>query len=411
MYRAGRALYRDVRMLPGNVVSARSWGSIRALFRGGRGGLRAGRTDLRRRGAGLLQRSRVRVGTVSRGSTVRLSWARVALVIVADLSVAQAQEVLEVEKGEEVRTETNPSERLTKWNAPPSCIPIEDLRRQVEKQIMGEPDVIREVRGEMLRGPAGWIVTFTVHDSNDRLGERLLQLSGDDCRAHDETLALVIALLLEHGPPPPPEEDPPPTEPDEREPAQPAALAEEREPLQPILREDEEELLLLRGGIGWGATTGWLPRVSWGPTAFFGVVLEQAAVELGGDYYLPDESTGVEDAMVSTWGGRVHLRGCRLPEWGSWGASVCVGLGWLALSASGRGGTNLESVLHWTVDTSLSGTLIYRLGSRLGLEAGVELIAPFSRGRFVFEGPAGEILVHKTRPILFAPHVGVVLTL
>lgn len=343
---------------------------------------------------------------------MRLSWAVASLVIGATLSTAEAQEAFDAERSDALSTQTSSPVRLTNWSAPPSCISVEELRLQVGKQITEELTAIREVRGEMLRGPAGWVATFTVHDSKNSSGERLLELSGDDCRAHDETLALVVALLLEHGPPAPSEEEPPPAIKNVPAPAQPAEATQEPEPRRGRPLENEAELLRLRTGTGWGATSGWLPSLGWGPTVFLGAqVFERAALDLVGDYYLSRESDGFEEATMRASGGRVHVRGCGLPRWGSWGASICGGVGWVALVATGNRVPGAQTALHGTGHASVSGALVYRLGAHFGLEAGGELVAPFSRGRFVFEGPAGEILVHETRPILFASHVGVVLTL
>jgi hypothetical protein len=266
----------------------------------------------------------------------------------------------------------------------------------------------------MLRGPAGWIVTFTVYDQDRRLGERQLELSSDDCRSHDATLALVVALLLEHGPPQAPVEEPlaePPVEAAPPSSQQPAPSEREPEPTQDR-RSKKETPLHLRGGVGWGVISGWLPQLASGPTTFWGVeVLERASLELALDYYFRDESAGFEDATARMSGGRIHVRGCGLPRWGNWGLSVCGGFGWMGLAATGRETAQAKSVLHGTPEARVSLALDYRMGARFSLEAGVGVGAPFRRGRFVFARGAEEVLVHDTDPILLASHVGVVLTL
>lgn len=351
---------------------------------------------------------------------MRAAWARFVIVSAVNLSTALAEEERSVSESEgrggedrlgEALNGPSPSERFTAWNAPPSCIAIEELRSQVKEQITLEPSVIREVRGEILRGPASWIVTFSVYDADQKLGERLLELEGDDCRTHDATLALVVALLLEHGPSPPPEEESPPPEPPEPQPVKPEASEPEPQPPQPT-ESNEVGSFHLRGGVGWGVVTGFLPSLGFGPTGFLGAeVLENAAVEVVGDYFLPVESAGFEGATVQAAGGRIHFRGCGLSRFESWEASVCAGLGWMGLAASGRDVREAKSALHGTLETSASAALIYRLRSGLGLELGGEAMMPFRRGRFVFATEGGEVLVHDTESILFASHVGVVLTL
>lgn len=370
----------------------------------------------------MLQWSFVRVRILSWGRSVRAAWTAFTLSSVLNLSTGLAEEVPDAPKSEgegegdrrgEALEEASPAARFTAWSAPSSCIAIEELRSRVREQITLEPSVIREVRGEMLRGPAGWIVTFSVYDGDRKLGERLLELEGDACRTHDATLALVVALLLEHGPPPPPDEEPTPPGPPERPPVKSETPKAEEEPAPPAPPvSDEAELLRLRGGVGWGVISGWLPSLGFGPTGFVGAeVFEKAAVEVVGDYYLPIESTQFESASATMAGGRVHLRGCGLPKWKRWEAAVCAGFGWMGLSASGRDVPEPESALHGTLETSGSAALVYQLGSGFGLEIGGEVMAPFGRGRFVFAKEGGEVLVHDTGRVLFASHVGVVLTL
>jgi hypothetical protein len=306
--------------------------------------------------------------------------------------------------------------RLTEWDAPPTCIALPDLRARVKTQMMGEPSVIREVRGNMLRGPAGWIASFTVYDADQRLGERILELSGEECRAHDETLALVIALLLEHGPPPPegeaPAADPQKTEDETAKAPKEEQEAKEPEPSPVLPAQEKAPVLRLRGGLGFQAISGWLPSVALGPSAFLGAeIFERASIELVGDYYLGQETEGPLGASVRTSGGRAHLRGCGLPQFGRWGASGCFGFGWMALAASGQDVLRPKEVLHGSFETSAALGLTYRLTERFGLKGEVEGTAPFRRGRFVFERGPGVREVHQTSALVFASYVGVVLTL
>lgn len=313
-------------------------------------------------------------------------------------------------------TSSDPADRLTLWNAPPTCIALHDLRGRVKRQITGEPSAIREVRGEMLRGPAGWIASFTVYDADTRLGERVLELSGEDCRTHDATLALVVALLLEHGPPPPAEDEGPvgTPEPEQTAPAEPEEIPEPEEPRPSpeVVSDERAPALRLRAGLGFQAVSGWLPSLGWGPTTFVGAeIFERASVELALDYYLGNESAGFEEATVKTTGGRIHLRGCVLHSFGNWGTPVCLGVGWIAIAAVGQGVPDARSALHGSFEASGSLGLTYRLNPHFGVEAGARVTAPARRGRFVFQNGNGQEEVHTTSPVLFATHVGVVLTL
>ena len=62
----------------------------------------------------------------------------------------------------------------------------------------------------MVAQKQGWVVTLHVYEDGKLLGDRVLELDTVDCRAHDETITLVSALLLEHGPAPAAEPVPPP---------------------------------------------------------------------------------------------------------------------------------------------------------------------------------------------------------
>lgn len=322
-----------------------------------------------------------------------------------------------VARAEEPDVDPRPAaERLTQWEAPPTCIALSELRVRVEAQMMSEPNVVREVRGSMLRGPAGWIASFTVYDADRRLGERILELSEEECRTHDETLALVIALLLEHGPPPPEggeilEEEPRKAEPSNADKVNENELKAAQKAEEPSAHE-RAPLVRFRSGIGFQAISGWLPAVAFGPTAFLGAeIFERGSVELVGDYYLAKESRSVEGGSAKTSGGRGHLRGCGLPQFGRWGAAACFGLGWMAIAASGQRTLRPESALHRSFETSASLGLTYRFTPYLHLQGALQGTAPFRRAHFVFESDSGEREVHRTSPVIFASYVGVVLTL
>jgi len=91
---------------------------------------------------------------------------------------------------------------LRAWEAPSECILLDELRTGVAVQRTAAFKEVRSVEGKVQTSDSGWSVMLTVYEGELRLGERVLELPGEDCRAHDETLALVVALLLEHGPPP-----------------------------------------------------------------------------------------------------------------------------------------------------------------------------------------------------------------
>lgn len=313
--------------------------------------------------------------------------------------------------------ESNAVRRLTAWKAPPTCVQLEELRQEVERHLSADPEVARQVRGEMLRGPAGWIVTLTVYESERRLGERLLQLDGDACRVHDETLALVVALLLEHGPPspsePPTTEETTPDEVEEKPPSEPGVEGEE-EPMVPKQAPptvEPRQPLPLRAGVGARLVTGWLPSVGWGTSVFVGARLfEFGALDLLGDFYLP-KTTVFESVTVRASGGRVHGRGCALPSWGAFGLSPCAGLGWIGFSAAGREVTEPKTVFLGAFEGSVSLSGSYQVAERWAFEGGVEGIFPLRRGNFVLESATGEVPVYRTSAVIFSAHVGVVLTL
>src|SRR5690606_29139698 len=178
---------------------------------------------------------------------------------------------------------------LRSWEAPGECIFLPDLRGKVAAQSTPDQRELRSVEGQVKTSDSGWSVTLTVYEGDVRLGERVLELQGEDCRAHDETLALVIALLLEHGPAPPDDSKQTESEPTPPESAPPesADLLSDESPDAPVDPPAKHPSETLRGRVGLGvsALSGLAPSLAWGPTVLGGVTfLDDWSVDLQGDF-------------------------------------------------------------------------------------------------------------------------------
>src|SRR5690606_30937673 len=142
--------------------------------------------------------------------------------------------------------------------------------------------------GKVQTSDSGWSVMLTVYEGELRLGERVLELPGEDCRAHDETLALVVALLLEHGPPPAHESAEIDSEPAVAEPKISDLPKAESPPSVGSLVEHPEKKVRARVGPGVRALGGLAPSLVWGPTFLAGLTyLDHWAIDVQGDFYAP----------------------------------------------------------------------------------------------------------------------------
>ncbi len=293
---------------------------------------------------------------------------------------------------------------LRDWDAPEGCIDLSALRAKVAVQNAQDSLEFRSVEGHVLMNDAGWAVTLTVYEGEVKLGQRFLELKGDDCRAHDETLALVVALLLEHGPPPPEESEQTQseTEPEPSVPPQETSDDVADVVLEPP-RKRPSGKIRGRVGIGVRALGGLSPSLSWGPTVLGGVIfLEHWAVDLQGDFYTKDteplllsEYAAAAGEMVTT-GARVHARACVMSGEGRVRVSACPGFGWIMLQASGRSMTDPQSATYRSAEAGAEIGILGRIFDPVSLLLEGGLLVPLRQGSFVLTSPDGVVEVHET---------------
>lgn len=83
----------------------------------------------------------------------------------------------------------------------PQCIPARALEDRVEAQLgrvvfVANPDVLVTLRMQAERDVLSLVIALTLPDGTP-LGLRTLRTTGTDCRALDDELALVLALLID----------------------------------------------------------------------------------------------------------------------------------------------------------------------------------------------------------------------
>lgn len=279
----------------------------------------------------------------------------------------------------------------------PNCVDEATLERRVAALV--RPDRLnsaRRVRGTVAPAGAGWSVQFRVFEGEVLVGRRRLEFESGDCGPFQESVELVLALLLEgQGLEQPTEE----TAGDAVVAAPTAsASAEAKAPVE-VLPEAEKRpspRVTGRFRLGGEASLGVMPA----PAA--GVRLE-GGVELKVPIALFARATWhVDGSMAIPSGGSLELGGYRLAVMGcylyrhGWVLSFCGGLGFVSLTAAGK---DVPGARAATFDQG-AGVFGLSLGVPLtrswSLELGTELEAWFARPEYVLLGPSGAEVVHTS---------------
>ncbi len=263
-----------------------------------------------------------------------------------------------------------------------SCISERALERSVERRLRRKvfgADARFFLRLSFGRSDGAWLADLQLADSEGLLGKRQLSTEARHCSALDDSLALVVALLVDT----PPEREPAPLDAPVPKPAPPPPA---RRAPTPIRVPDES--FAPREPLGFGArgsgqaVAGLVP--GWGLGA-------EVAAEL--DFPRGPRVLALFDATLSrersgSRGGaqfnarRIGLELCGLGgSWGAFSVEPCVGqrVGWLGA----RGfdfDRNLDTTrLYYALAAGADGELT--LGSLL-LSAGVRGEFPLTRDRF-----------------------------
>ena len=168
------------------------------------------------------------------------------------------------------------------WHEAPAggnCIDAERLASTVEQRLGRQVFVPHDsadvrVRGGITRIDGRWVVKIELASAaGDAMGERDLETESPDCSSLDDSLALVLAVMLDI----PKTRVPEPVAPAAPAPTTPAALA----PAAPVPRTSILRLprdtpprrpsTRIEAGLGGVVTYGLLPQVAWGLRAHVAV--------------------------------------------------------------------------------------------------------------------------------------------
>lgn len=297
---------------------------------------------------------------------------------------------------------------LSRSAAASSCLDAVALTRSVEKRLRRRVfarDGALVLRVALDRRGADWVAELSLGDAVGPLGERSLSTGASHCSALDDSLALVVALLV----------DTPPQRPvqaaDQRAPAEraveaaagkpaensaepsplprastplvlPADTWAPREPWHFAVRAGGSLQLGALPGLAYGAGLGVSARVPHGPW-----------LRLNGDFLAPKEShTGDGSRGVRLASQRMGLLVCgRAAHWGSIDWEICAGQRVGRITAQGLGFDQSLSVnrLYWAAVAGAE--LAFPLTRYLYVPVGLFLEIPVTRDSFVAREVAGSL--------------------
>lgn len=317
--------------------------------------------------------------------------------------------------------EAKPRTSSLSWVRTPGaegCISTPALARSVEERLRrpvfvsaAAADVSVEGLVQPSEGSGGWSVTLTLRDaSGAQLGTRDLQRDGEDCRALDASLSLVIAVMID--PDARPEQAPAETEPAaSAPPAEARTVIQEKVVLVQALEKPRPTPWRFDGGAAGAIAVGPLPGAALGVEAHglleppgwpslegFGVLYPRSVQDAPG----PGSATF---ALGVLGGGVCPLRhhGERLH------AYACVQGQIGAITARSEGvlvGLAEESRLF--LASSVAARATVRVLGPLALRAGLGVAVPWLRQRFVYEDAAGtERELHRIAPVALQADLGV----
>lgn len=289
-----------------------------------------------------------------------------------------------------------------------SCISERALERSVERRLRRKVfgnEARFSVRLSFERSDGAWLANLELWDAEGLLGKRQLSTEARHCSALDDSLALVVALLVDT----PPEREPPTPDAPAPEPAPPPPPRRRPTPIRV-----PEESFAPREPLGFGVRGSAL--VVFGLVPGWGLGAEVAA-ELafprGPRVIAAFDATLTRDRSGSRGGAefdarRVGLELCGLGgAWGAFSVEPCVGqrVGWLGA----RGfdfDRNLETTrLYYAIAAGADAGLT--LGGVL-LAAGVRGEFPLTRDRFS-ERISGEERkeLFRVAPIVASARIGI----
>jgi hypothetical protein len=262
-----------------------------------------------------------------------------------------------------------------------------------------------------MRRDGAWVVELEVREGGELVGRRRLSIDADRCRAADESLVLVAAMLLEGRLP----------RGEGLEPSE-AAAPEVPEPPEPELAGPPDPPpapgdrartpgFHVRVGLGLTATRGLVPGLGWGPGASVSVGQGRFALGVLASYVAPTSSPPASSGgfvRLDAW--RVGARACWAPLQAPVELSACGGAAWLSLAGQGVGFDSAESP-RWDhvapeVGLSAGGALL----GPLGWFASADLTLLPEQPRFVAEVNGEREMLHEVAMAVGSFGVGLTLT-
>ncbi len=299
---------------------------------------------------------------------------------------------------------------LTKTEEAAECVSQARLERTVEARLRravfkakGEPDL--RLRVELSRRDGAWFAALALSDARGPLGDRELSSEARHCSALDESLALVVALLVDTPPqrpaPAPPAEAPSappaaspaaPAPPSPATPAPPSPVA----PAPPTRLELPADAFAPRQPWDFATRASGLASVGLLPSAAFGIELMAAARPPRGPWLrvlaeldFPSEvrSNGYGVSLSALRFGFEICSGAG--ELGAARFDICAGQRVGRLHSKGSGFDHNLTGSHTYFGLVAGGDGFIPLGRYVAAVVGARLELPLSRDRFAGRDDSG----------------------
>ncbi len=322
---------------------------------------------------------------------------------------------------------TSPASALTRleWTTPANsnCASKAELTALVEssagRTLFTDEGASLILRGEVTPAPeVGFRARLELERaSGDPVGSRDLSVEGESCRSLDESLALVVSLMLDapdvrqeaHAPalPPSPQASEPPAGPPPPEPLPPPRSSES---FAPESRPSHHAILLPRVSVygAWGATPGIAPGLRLGAIFTPTEGLVPALVDLSSSLPTSSELDGGGTFAASSHS--LGVLACPLFGQSPYHLQTrgCLGLRGGMLAASTDGFDENGQTLRAFVEPVASLELVGPLRAPLWAFVRGEIGAPLVRDRFhVVEADSSRTELYRRPIVTFSVEVGV----
>ena len=326
------------------------------------------------------------------------------------------------------KAQTEPISAKLEWQAPPTgsnCIDQPALKDAVEQRLgrrvfsPNEPDVV--VHGGVARDGSHWLVSIKLSAAHgEAMGHRELESEGADCSTLDDSLALVLAVMLDISkarvPPAPAKAPKAPIE------SQPEAQGGEPAGPKPTSSELTSRLHVppdtparrprwhFEVGLGATAALGLLPAASFGAHGYVAVSPPNFwRVALGVESY-----RSVSETVDGTGAGAsfaplaATLSICPLAQRPlSWGFEACLLQHFGRMQVEAYGFDENEELRRSYVNLGISGAASLALAGPLFAKAGAALETPLLRETFRYGTPGGgEPSLFRMATLLAAAQLG-----